>query len=169
MLTAEEVIALLQLVPLPIEGGFFRRTYTAADAVRAEALPERYGGARKLCSAIYYLLGPNDFSALHRLRTDEIYHFYLGDPVELLMLHLDGSHSLHTLGTDLAAGQQVQLVVPRGVWQGSRLRADGGVALMGTTMAPAYQREDFELGARDELAAHYPACAALIAALTYDE
>ena len=169
MLTAEEVIALLQLVPLPIEGGFFRRTYTAADAVRAEALPERYGGARKLCSAIYYLLGPNDFSALHRLRTDEIYHFYLGDPVELLLLYPDGSHAVHVLGHDLVAGQQVQLVVPRGVWQGSRVRPGGSFALLGTTMAPAYDPSDFELGARDDLAAHYPACAALIAALTYDE
>ena len=166
MYTADELIALLELEPLPIEGGFFRRTYTAADAVSAEALPARYGGPRDFCGAIYYLLGPGDFSALHRLRTDEIYHFYLGDPVELLMLHPDGSHSAHTLGPDLRAGHVVQLVVPRGVWQGSHLAAGGGCALLGTTMAPAYAQEDFEIGTHDALVAEYPACAELIAALT---
>ena len=166
MYTANELIALLELEPLPIEGGFFRRTYTAAESLSAAALPARYGSPRDFCGAIYYLLGPGDFSALHRLRTDEIYHFYLGDPVELLMLQPDGSHSLHALGPDLRAGQVVQLVVPRGAWQGSRLLAGGGCALLGTTMAPAYEQDDFELGARDALAAAYPARAELIAALT---
>ncbi|KPV49519.1 hypothetical protein SE17_32160 [Kouleothrix aurantiaca] len=166
MYTADELIALLDLQPLPIEGGFIRRTYTAADRVSAEALPRRYGSPRDFCGAIYYLLGPGDFSALHRLRTDEIYHFYLGDPVELLMLHPDGSHSVHTLGPDLRAGQAVQLVVPRDVWQGSHLVAGGGCALLGTTMAPAYEQEDFEIGTRDALVSAYPACAERISALT---
>lgn len=169
MLTAEDVIALLQLVPLPIEGGFFRRTYTAAERIQQSALPTRYPHDKDLAGAIYFLLRDVDISALHRLLTDEVYHFYLGDPVELLLLYPDGSHAVHVLGHDLAAGQQVQLVVPRGVWQGSRVRPGGSFALLGTTMAPAYDPSDFELGARDDLAAHYPACAALIAALTYDE
>ena len=166
MLTAEQLIALLDLAPLPIEGGFFRRTYTAAERLPAAALPARYAGERDLCGAIYYLLGPNDFSALHRLQTDELYHFYLGDPVELLLLHPGGGHALHVLGHDLAAGQQVQLLAPRGAWQGSRVRPGGRVALLGTTMAPAYNGRDFELGRRDELIAQFPERAALIEALT---
>lgn len=167
MLTAENVIALLDLAPLPIEGGFFRRTYTAAERVSRAALPSRYPHDKDLSGAIYYLLGPGDISAMHRLLTDEIYHFYLGDPIELLLLYPNGRHGLHVLGHDLLAGQQVQLVVPRGVWQGSRLRAGGRFALLGTTMAPAYDQSDFELGTRTELAAEYPACAELIAALTH--
>ena len=166
MLSAAQIIELLQLTPLPVEGGYFRRSYTAADTVAQAALPARYTGDRPLCGAIYYLLHGNDFSALHRLATDEIYHFYLGDPAELLVLHPGGRHELHVLGPDLLGGQQVQLVVPAGAWQGSRVRAGGQLALLGTTMAPAYADADFELGARAALQAEYPACAELIAALT---
>lgn len=166
MLTAEYVIELLGLAPLPIEGGFFRRSYTSAEQLPATALPARYAGGRDLSGAIYYLLRDTDFSALHRLQTDEIYHFYLGDPLELLLLHPGGGHALHVLGPDLAAGQQVQLVAPRGSWQGSRVRPGGRFALLGTTMAPAYDQRDFELGQRAELAAQYPAAAELIVALT---
>ncbi|MBK9941260.1 MAG: cupin domain-containing protein [Kouleothrix sp.] len=166
MLTAEQVIALLALEPLPIEGGYFRRSYTSEDLIATAALPARYAGARQLCGAIYYMLHANEFSALHRLATDEIYHFYLGDPLELLLLYPDGSHVVHVLGPDLLAGQLVQLAVPRGVWQGSRLRAGGRFALLGTTMAPAYDQADFELGERAVLLQQYPACSDLINALT---
>lgn len=174
MLTAERVIALLGLQPLPVEGGYFRETYRAAELIAHSALPERYPGPRPLGGAIYYLLRDDTFSALHRLRTDEIYHFYLGRPIELLLLHPDGRNELFVLGPDLEAGQRVQVVVPRGVYQGSRLTpsADGersagcDFALMGTTMAPAYDPADFELGNREELLARYPARAQLIRALT---
>lgn len=165
MLSAAQIIELLGLAPLPIEGGYFRRTYTSAERVRRAALPARYSTDKDLCGAIYYLLHDDARSLLHRLLTDEIYHFYLGDPVELLLLYPDGRHALHTLGPDLAAGQQVQLVAPQGVWQGSWLRAGGSYALLGTTMAPAYDDADFELADRAALLRQYPACAALIEAL----
>lgn len=167
MLTAENVIELLGLAPLPIEGGFFRRSYSSAERLPGATLPARYAGDRELCGAIYYLLRAADFSALHRLQTDEIYHFYLGDPVELLVLEPGGGHALHVLGPDLAGGQQVQLVVAHGSWQGSRVRPGGQFALLGTTMAPAYDQSDFELGRRADLAAQYPAAGELIAALTH--
>lgn len=166
MLTAERIIELLGLEPLPIEGGFFRQTYRADEMVEVAALPERYTHPKAWGSAIYFLLHGDHFSALHRLRTDEIYHFYLGDPVELVLLYPDGPSEVVILGPDLEAGQRVQMVVPRGVWQGSRLQPGGRFALMGTTMAPAWDATDFEVGVRDELIQRYPDRADLIRALT---
>lgn len=170
MLTADRVIALLGLQPLPEEGGHFRETHRADELIARESLPPRYTGPRPYGSAIYYLLQVVTFSALHRLQSDEIYHFYLGQPVELLLLHPDGRDETLLLGPDIAAGQRVQVVVPRGVWQGSRLAQPEpeGFALLGTTMAPAYDQADFELGRRDSLLTDYPARAELIRALTAD-
>lgn len=132
-LSAAQIIELLQLAPLPVEGGYFRRSYTAADTIAEAALPARYAGDRPLCGAIDHLLHDNEFSALHRLAHDDIFHFYLGDPAELLVLHPDGRHELHILGPDLLAGQRVQLVVPAGAWQGSRVCLGGQLTLLGTT------------------------------------
>jgi predicted cupin superfamily sugar epimerase len=157
---------LLNLKPLEGEGGYFAETYRAAETVGAECLPPRYAGARSFGTAIYYLLTPDTFSALHRLQSDEVYHFYLGAPVELLMLRPDGSGEVQILGSDLRRGQRPQLVVPRGVWQGSRLSAGGEFALMGTTMAPGWDPADFELGQREVLVAAYPHWRDWITALT---
>jgi predicted cupin superfamily sugar epimerase len=167
-LNADLIIELLGLVPLPEEGGLFRQTYRAAEVIPAAALPPRYGAPRRLSTAIYYLLtdDPDSFSALHRLKTDEIYHFYLGDPVEMLLLHPDGRNERVVLGQDLAAGQRVQIVVPVGSWQGSRLIRGGRYALLGTSMAPGYEKEDFELGSREALLRDYPDQAEFIWALT---
>jgi uncharacterized protein len=168
MLTAEALIETLGLEPLPGEGGYFRRSHVADETLAADALPERYGRAKPISTAIYYLLSdaPESFSAMHRLPTDEIYHFYLGDPVEMLTLGPDAESGRLVLGQDLAAGQRVQLTVPRCVWQGSRLIAGGRVALLGTTMAPGYDPEDMELGEREALTAAYPGRRELIRALT---
>jgi hypothetical protein len=167
-LTADQIVALLGLQPLPGEGGLFRQTYRAAEEIAAAAIPPRYGAPRRFATAIYYLLidDPDSFSALHRLKTDEVYHFYLGDPVEMLLLHPDGRGERAILGQDLPAGQLVQFVVPAGAWQGSRVIHGGRYALLGTTMAPGYDPEDFELGARELLLKDYPDQATLIRALT---
>jgi predicted cupin superfamily sugar epimerase len=106
------------------------------------------------------------FSALHSLTTDEVFHFYYGDPVEMLLLDPQGSAERVILGQDLLAGQRVQFVVPRGVWQGSRILPGGEVALMGTTMAPGYEPSDFVLGDRQNLSQAFPEYADLIAKLT---
>jgi len=165
-LRADEVIALLDLRPLPFEGGYYREMYRSADRLPASALPPRYGSDKHAATAIYYLLTPDTFSALHRLPTDEVFHFYLGGPVHLLQLHPDGAGRVVTLGTDLRAGQAPQVVVPRGVWQGSTLAPGGEFALLGTTMAPGFDRADFEAGERAHLTAQYPAFAGLIRRLT---
>lgn len=166
--TAQELIRHLNLKPLPVEGGYFSETYRAAEKIPADALPARYAGAKLFGSAIYYLLTSEAdcFSAIHRLATDEIYHFYLGDPVELLLLYPDRRSEQVVLGPEVLGGQQVQFAVPRDVWQGSRLVPGGNFALLGTTMAPAFDPADFVAGDRAQLLREYPAQAELIRRLT---
>src|SRR5262245_48316309 len=148
MVTAEALIERLKLQPHPKEGGFFRETYRAGESSTATALPARYGAARNHSTAIYYLLTPTTFSALHRLKSDEVFHFYLGDPVRMLQLAPDGSGQTVVLGQDVLAGQQVQTMVPHGVWQGSLLEPGGKFALLGCTVAPGFDYADYEHGAR---------------------
>jgi predicted cupin superfamily sugar epimerase len=159
-MTADQIKALLNLEPHPIEGGFFRRTYTCAGTVE---LPR---GSRPVGTAIYYLLEPGTFSEMHVLDSDEIFHFYLGDPVEMLQLHPDGRSETCILGPDLAPGQHVQLVVPAGVWQGARLVGDGKVALLGCTVTPGFDFADYRGGSYAELSARWPAEAVRIKTLT---
>ncbi len=167
-MTAADVIDLLQLKPLPLEGGYFREMYRSADTHSASSLPKRYGRDKAAGTAIYYLLSPDTFSAMHRLPTDEIFHFYLGDPVTMLQLGPAGG-KLVTIGNDIRAGQQPQVVVPRGIWQGSMLNPGGKFALMGTTMAPGFDFTDYEHGNRDELCRDYPTSAKMIRRLTRAE
>src|ERR1035441_1479521 len=150
-MTTEEIKTLLNLQPHPIEGGSFRRTYTSAGTIQ---LPR---GVRPLSTAIYYLLEPGTFSEMHALDSDEIFHFYLGDPVEMLQLYPDGGFAVFSLGRDLAAGQHVQLVVPAGVWQGTRLIADGKVALLGCTVTPGFDFADYRNASYAELEEKWPA------------
>lgn len=167
--SAAALIEWLGLVPLPGEGGYYRETWRAGERIAGATLPRRYGGHdRAFGTAILYLLtgDPDSFSALHRLPTDEVYHFYLGDPVEMLLLPPEGAGEIVTLGPDVLGGQHVQLTVPRGVWQGSRIAAGGEWALLGTTLAPGFEFADYEAGERDELVAGYPEVAERIRALT---
>src|ERR1051325_8082939 len=102
-MTADELIRLLHLQPHPKEGGYFRETYRAAEQFSAEVLPTRYGAARSLSTATYYLLTPPTFSELHRLQSDEVFHFYLGDPVRMLQLFPDGTGRSIVIGPDFQA------------------------------------------------------------------
>lgn len=159
-MTAEEIKKLLRLDPHPIEGGFFRRTYTSQGSVE---LPR---GTRRHGSAIYYLLEAGTFSEMHVLESDEIFHFYLGDPVEMLQLHPDGRSAVLTLGPDLSVNQHVQVVVPAGVWQGTRLIGNGKVALLGCTVTPGFDFADYRNASYEELATKWPDQAERIRALT---
>ena len=167
----ERLIEQLGLAPLSREGGLFRQTYRSADILPSASLPERYGVEKPAGTAIYYMLtnAPESFSAMHRLPTDEIYHFYLGDPVELLILYPDLTSNKVILGQDVLNGQHVQYIVPRGTWQGSRLCPGGSFALLGTTMAPGFTEDDFDLAMRAYLLEQYPDQALLILALTQPE
>lgn len=166
MLTAQQIIEQLKLVPLTIEGGYFRETYRAPLTIPSSALPEDYAGDRSVSTAIYYLLTPETFSAIHIVRSDETFHFYAGDPVEMLQSWPDGTSRLVIIGNDLAAGHEPQLVVPAGVWQGCRLARGGRWALMGCTVAPGFDYADFELADQSELTRKHPEHAEIIAALT---
>jgi uncharacterized protein len=165
MITAKRLIKLLNLQPHP-EGGYYAETYRSNELIPKEALLERYAGPRSYGTAIYYLLTPQTFSAIHRLATDEIYHFYLGDPVVLILLQQDGSGRLVTLGSDVASGMQLQTVVSRGTWQGAKLVDGGKYALLGTTVAPSFDFADFEVGRRSDLIPSYPAFRDAIIAMT---
>jgi len=168
MPTAKELIEHLGLEPLPVEGGLFHQTYCAEEKIPRSALPARYRGDKPFGTAIYYLLtsDPDSFSALHRLPTDEVYHFYLGDAVEMLLLYPQGESRRVVLGQEILRGQQVQFVVPGGVWQGSRLIPGGRFALLGTTLAPGFDQTDYVGGEREELLRRYPDQVELIRALT---
>jgi len=165
-MTAREVIKLLKLQPLEGEGGFFRETYRSCESIDSYALPERYRGDRRFSTAIFYLLTPDAPSLLHRVRSDEIFHFYLGDPVTMLQLHGGGRSEIITIGSNIAAAERPQIVVPAGVWQGAFLKDGGRWALMGTTVAPGFEFDDFKLAERDTILHEYPQHAELIRRLT---
>ena len=164
-MTADDVIRRLNLQPHPVEGGYFRETYRAAAALPATAIPD-HAGPRAVSTAIYYLLKPGHVSELHVLPGDEVFHFYLGGPVTMLQLWPDGTGREVVLGSDLAAGHAPQLVVPGGVWQGTRLLGADGFALLGCTVAPGFDYDDYRGGSRADLTAKWPAFAGEIARLT---
>ena len=159
-MTADEIKKLLNLDPHPVEGGHFRRTYTSAACVELQR------GTRPQGTAIYYLLEAGAFSEMHVLDSDEIFHFYLGDPVEMLQLHPDGGSAVYTLGQDLKAGQQVQVLVPAGVWQGMRIVGNGKLALFGCTVVPGFNYADYHNASFAELAEKWPAQKERLRALT---
>ncbi|MGV9497339.1 cupin domain-containing protein [Streptomyces sp. NPDC003642] len=155
-MTPDELIAHYGLEPIPSEGGLFRQTWAG---------PERPDG-RPEGTAIVALLTADDFSALHRLPTDEIWHFYGGDPLELLLLAPDGSARTVVLGPEVLRDQHVQFTVPAGTWMGGRVRHGGAWTLFGCTMAPGFTFEGYEHGDGPELAARYPEVADAITALS---
>ncbi|MFF7986611.1 cupin domain-containing protein [Streptomyces sp. NPDC007901] len=154
-MTPEDIVAHYDLEPIPREGGLFRRTWAGPE--RADGRPEG--------TAIVALLTTDDYSALHRLPSDEIWHFYLGDPLRLLLLDPDGTTRSPVLGPDIRHGQHLQLTVPAGTWVGARVAAAGAWTLFGCTMAPGFTYEGYEHGNAAHLTARYPAEAARITEL----
>jgi uncharacterized protein len=166
MVTAEEIISHFGMQPLPKEGGYYVEIYRSDEVIPTDALPDRYSEERTHGTSILYLLTPDTFSALHRLTSDEIFHFYAGDPVTMLLLYPEGSSRTVTLGSDFMNGQKVQEVVGRNIWQGCFLDEGGKWALMGTTVAPGFEFADYEHGSVDELVGRYPDQEELIRRLT---
>ncbi len=168
-LTADDLKSLLKLRPHPREGGWFAETWRSDETIPHSALPSRYSGPRVAGTAIYYLLEPQNFSEMHRLASDEVFHFYLGDPVEMLQLAPGGSGRRIVLGPDVAGGMALQAVVPQGVWQGSRLVPGGRFALLGCTVSPGFDYADYEAGARAVLNRDWPHWQETIALLTRND
>lgn len=157
----------LQLQPHP-EGGFFRQTFKSDLSVGQNANRAGEPGAnlRAASTAIYFLLEGENFSALHRLRSDEVWHFYAGAPLKVEVIEPDGRQHSIQLGTDPDAGEWPQAVVRAGCWFGSHVADWKSWALVGCTVAPGFEFEDFELARREELTARYPQHRGLIERLT---
>jgi predicted cupin superfamily sugar epimerase len=153
----------LGLEPHP-EGGYYRQTYRA-DLV-LEGLPRQFSGPRAASTAIYFLLEGENFSAFHRLRSDEVWHFYLGTTVTVQVIEADGRYLQVQLGSDPEAGEVLQAVVKAGCWFASQIKDGRSFALVGCTVAPGFDFEDFELAERDRLVELYPQHRNIITKLT---
>jgi predicted cupin superfamily sugar epimerase len=162
-LNAQYWIDHLQLRPHP-EGGYYRATYKAELMIAQSALPSTFHGERAAATAIYFLLEGADFSAFHRIAADEVWHFYAGSSLVVHVIDADGNASKLHLGCE--TGEVFQAVVKAGCWFGSRLKEPVGFALVGCTVAPGFEFEDFELASRSELVDAYPAHRKLIEELT---
>jgi uncharacterized protein len=165
--SAQYWIDKLDLIAHP-EGGYYRETYRAELSIAREALPPQFTGPRLVSTAIYFLLDKENFSAFHRLRSDELWHFYCGSPIIVYAIEPDDSYSEILLGSDPDAGEVLQAVVKAGCWFASRVRDPQAFALAGCTVAPGFDFADFELGKRAELVRLYPQHRTLIESLTRD-
>jgi hypothetical protein len=155
----------LQLEPHP-EGGYFRQTYRSDVVIARQGLPVGFSGARAVSTAIYFLLEGENFSAFHRLRSDEIWHFYVGKPLVVHVIDAEGKYSRILLGDNPEAGQVLQAVVRAGCWFASHVADRKGFAVVGCTVAPGFDFADFEMAKRDELVAGYPEFLPIIERLT---
>jgi predicted cupin superfamily sugar epimerase len=158
-------IELLQLRPHP-EGGYFRETYRSAETIAKDALPARFGGDRAFSTAIYYLLAGSDFGALHRIRQDEVWHYYDGAGLTVHVIDPGGNYSAIRLGRDLPAGEVPQAVVPAGHWFGATVTDSRSYGLAGCMVAPGFDFADFEMPSRQELLALFPQHREVIVRLT---
>lgn len=158
----------LQLEPHP-EGGFFHETYRSDETLRPEVLPERFKGPRNLGTAIYFMLTAGNFSAFHRLEADEIWHFHDGDVLEVHFIHPNGHYERHLVGMKPDEGAFPQLVIPRHVWFAAQTlgrKEEDGFSLIGCTVAPGFDFEDFELAERKKLLDQFPDHTSLIERFT---
>ena len=165
--SAQYWIDKLNLMPHP-EGGYYRETYRSELSIAREALPPKFTGPRLVSTAIYFLLEGENFSAFHRLRSDELWHFYSGSPIVVHVIEPDGGYSEIQLGDDPDAGEVLQAVVKAGRWFASRVRDPRTFALAGCTVAPGFDFADFEMGKRAELVRLYPQHRKLIESFTRD-
>jgi|SRR5579863_3013708 len=155
----------LQLEPHP-EGGYFRQTYKASLQLAKAALPAGFTGTRPASTAIYFLLEKDNFSAFHRLLSDELWHFYVGAPVTVHVIDREGKYSAVSLGSDSEAGQALQAVVRAGCWFASHVADWKSFALVACTVTPGFDFDDFEIAKRQELVRKYPQHKSLIDRLT---
>jgi predicted cupin superfamily sugar epimerase len=155
-MTADEIVKFFNMKPLLPEGGFYIETYRAAEKIKKSSLPITLSGDRNISTAILYLLPANTISSFHMLKTDEIFHFYLGDPVTMIHLKPDGNCEKITLGSDILKGQKIQVLIQKGTWQGSFVNEGGKFALMGCTVAPGFDPADFEQAKREQLLKQFP-------------
>ncbi len=162
---AAAIINRLQLKSHP-EGGWYREVYRSDEIMPANSLPERYLEPHCINTSIYFLLESGDFSAFHRIRSDETWHFYLGSPVIIYIIFPDGKYKEVVLGNNLIDNQQLQYTILRGCWFAAKVQDEDSFALVGCTVSPGFEFADFELGERGKLIAQFPKYTQLISRLT---
>lgn len=161
---ASHWVSSLSLSPHP-EGGYFKETYRSSATIPVGTFGDRFSGPRNVCTGIFYLLEAGDFSAFHRIRSDEMWHFYAGGALELHIIH-DGKHQVARIGRDVSGGELLQFVVPAGAWFASTPAEGSAYSLLGCTVSPGFDFSDFEMASRSELARTFPSHADVIARFT---
>jgi len=155
MHTVEQLIKQYVLQPHP-EGGWYKETYKSKERVPSNALPERFTGDRVFSTAIYFLLEEGNFSAFHRIRSDECWHFYTGDTLLVYVIFPSGKLEIIELGSDFSGGELFQYVVPANCWFASRPAPGSSFSFVGCTVSPGFEFADFELANAGELSKIYP-------------
>jgi len=155
MLTVQQLVTLYNMQPHP-EGGYYKETYRSAESINQTALPKRFLGDRSFSTAIYFLLEQGNFSAFHKIRSDECWHFYAGETLEVYVIHYNGKLEVVKLGNDISMGENFQYVVPAECWFASRPAKDTDFCFVGCTVSPGFNFVDFELAKADELVGAYP-------------
>ncbi|MFD2565434.1 cupin domain-containing protein [Aquimarina rubra] len=151
----EEIVARLHMKPHP-EGGFYKETYRSDGIIPKAVLKEGFSGDRNYCTAIYFLLTSENFSAFHRIKQDEMWHFYGGSSLYVHVITAEGEYIKHTVGMNLDQGETPQLVVSAGCWFASSVKDVEGYSFVGCTVSPGFDFEDFELASKDDLVSQYP-------------
>jgi uncharacterized protein len=164
-MTIEDLVKKLGLLPHP-EGGYYREVYRSTEIIPENALPQRFGGDRNFGTSIYFLIEKNNFSAFHKIKSDETWHFYAGDALEVVEINAQGILTSTLVGNNLEAGEIFQYTVNANTWFGSRVTKGGSFSLVGCTVAPGFDFTDFELGQRDLLIREFPSHTKIIEEMT---
>jgi len=164
--SVDKIIKKLQLLPHP-EGGYFKETYRSLGEIEEQNLEPKYKGKRNYSTCIYFLLTSDNFSALHRIKQDEIWHFYDGSPICLHVISELGDHTEYIIGRDLEKGEIPQFVVPGGCWFAAEVINKNSYSLVGCTVSPGFDFRDFELKTKKELVSLFPDKEEIISKLTH--
>lgn len=164
-MTIDDLVKKLELLPHP-EGGYYKETYRSPARLTKEALPDGFEGNRNLATAIYFLIEKNNFSALHKIKSDETWHFYAGDALEVIEIDAGGNLKTSAVGNRIEQGEVFQYTVPANTWFGSRVKKGGNHSLVGCTVAPGFDFADFEMANRNELISRFPAHKPVIEEMT---
>jgi predicted cupin superfamily sugar epimerase len=149
------------------EGGYFKEVYRADESILKEHLPARYSGERSFATSIYFLITSESFSAFHKIKSDETWHFYYGSPLTLHIIDKSGNYTEINLGNNPDEGEVLQFTIPHGNWFAANVNENNSYALLGCTVAPGFHFDDFELGKKDELARKFPQHEKLIKKFTF--
>lgn len=161
----QSIVKSLNLLPHP-EGGFYKETYRSSLIIPKSVLADNFSGDRSVCTGIYFLLTSDNFSAFHRIQQDEMWHYYSGSPLLVHIIDPKGHYSEIEVGLDFDNGQQPQFVVPAGCWFASSVKEENSFSLVGCTVAPGFDFDDFELASFDMLSNKFPQHQQIIKKLT---